>query len=129
VTLTEVQELHIVLVSNEPERVYPALTLILTASTLGVKSYLYCTMKGLDVVRKDLAGKISMPGMPPVENYLKDALSLGAIVSACAPSRKILEDMGINEQTIYPGVQTEDAIAFLEKALAAAKRGGIVLFV
>ncbi|MEM2058501.1 MAG: hypothetical protein QW797_08540 [Thermoproteota archaeon] len=123
------QELHIVLVSNEPERVYPALTLILAASALGAKPHLYCTMKGLDVVRRDSSGKISMPGMPPVEKYLEDAISLGAYVSACAPSRKMLEDMGISEKTLYPGVQIEEAVSFLRKALEASKKGGIVLFV
>ncbi|MBO3755119.1 MAG: hypothetical protein FGF53_09665 [Candidatus Brockarchaeota archaeon] len=127
--MSEPQELHIVLVSNDPGRVYPALTLILAASALGAKPYLYCAMRGLDVVRRDSAEKISMVGMPPVEKFLEDAISLGAYVSACAPSRKMLEDMGISEQTLYPGVQIEEAVSFLRKALEASKKGGIVLFV
>lgn len=121
--------MHIVLVSNEPERVYPALTLILAASALNVKAHLYCTMKGLDLVRKDTMSKISMPGMPPVENYLKDALSMGARICACAPSKAMLAEMGINDQTLYPGVEIEEAITFLNNALKAAKNGGIVLFI
>jgi len=127
--MDESQELHIVLVSNEPERVYPALTLILAASTFGVKSYLYCTMKGLDVIKKDSADRISMPGMPPVKEYLEDSISLGAYIAACAPSKKMLEGMGVNEQTLYPGVQIEEAVSFLQRALKAAKKGSIVLFV
>ncbi len=123
------QELHIVLVSNEPERVYPALTLILAATALNVKAHLYCTMKGLDLVRKDTITKISMPGMPPIEKYLKDALSMGAYICACAPSKSMLAEMGINEQTLYPGVKIEEAITFLNNALNAAKSGGIVLFI
>jgi predicted peroxiredoxin len=123
------QELHIVLVSNEPERVYPALTLVLAASTLNVKAHLYCTMKGLDLVRKDTMNKISMPGMPPIEKYLNDALSMGAHICACAPSKAMLAEMGINEQTLYPGVEMEEAITFLNNALNAAKKGGIVLFI
>jgi len=127
--MSEPQELHIVLVSNEPDRVYPALTLILAAGALGAKPYLYCAMRGLDVVKKGSTDKISIPGMPPVEKYLEDAISLGAYVSACAPSRKMLEDMGISEHTLYPGVQIEEAVSFLKKALEASKKGGIVLFI
>lgn len=123
------QELHIVLVSNEPERVYPALTLILAASALGVKAHLYATMKGLDIIRKDTMNKISMPGMPPIEEYLKNALSAGAHICACAPSKEMLTKMGINEQTLYPGVEIEEAVTFLNNALKAAKDGGIVLFI
>lgn len=123
------QEIHIVLVSNEPERVYPALTLILAASALNVKAYLYCTMKGLDVVLKDKMNKISLPGMPPIEQYLKDAIASGAYVCACAPSKAMLEQMGVNEKTLFPGVQMEEAITFLNNALNATKKGGIVLFV
>ena len=123
------QELHIVLVSNEPERVYPALTLILAARALNVKAYLYCTMKGLDVVHKENMDKIVLEGMPPVKKYLEDTLQLGASVSACAPSLDMLRKMGISEQTLYPGVKMEDAIAFVNNALNAAKSGGIILFV
>lgn len=64
--MSEVQEIHIVLVSDEPERVYPALTLILAATTFGAKSHLYCTMNGLDVFKKGSSKNISLAGMPPV---------------------------------------------------------------
>jgi hypothetical protein len=37
--------------------------------------------------------------------------------------------MGINEQTLYPGVEIEEAVTFLNNALKAAKNGGIVLFI
>lgn len=127
--MSQRQELHIVLVSNDPQRVYPALTLILAASALGVKAHLYCTMGGLDVVRKDTSGKISMPGLPPAEKYVRDAIDAGAYVCACAPSREFLEKMGIREETVLPGVKLEDAIAFLNRALNAARNGGIILFV
>jgi hypothetical protein len=41
----------------------------------------------------------------------------------------MLAEMGINEQTLYPGVEMEEAITFLNNALNAAKKGGIVLFI
>jgi predicted peroxiredoxin len=127
--MNQKQEIHIVLVSNDPQRVYPALTLVLASAALGVKAHLYCTMGGLDIVKKDAVNKISMPGMPPIEKYVKDALEAGAYICACAPSKEFLTKMGITEETVLPGVQLEDAITFLNRALNAAKNGGIVLFV
>jgi predicted peroxiredoxin len=111
--VSQQQEVHIVLVSNDPQRVYPALTLILASISLGVRAHLYCTMGELDVIRKDTADKISMPGMPPISKYVKDAIEAGAYVCACAPSREFLEKMGINEETVLPGVKLEEAITFL----------------
>ena len=64
---TEQQELHIVIVSNDPARVYPAVTLALGATSLGAKAKLYATMNGLDVVRKDAGDRIKFPGMPPID--------------------------------------------------------------
>jgi predicted peroxiredoxin len=127
--MSQQQEVHIVLVSNDPQRVYPALTLILASISLGVRAHLYCTMGELDVIRKDTADKISMPGMPPVSKYVKDAIEAGAYVCACAPSREFLEKMGINEETVLPGVKLEEAITFLNRALIAARNGGIILFI
>lgn|SRR5487761_90577 len=123
------QELHIVIVSNDPTRVYPAVTLALGATAVGAKAYLYCTMAGLDVVRKDAGEKIKFQGLPPIDKYVKDAIGAGAHVCACAPSREMLAQMGINESTILPGVEIEDVVGFLNNALPAAKAGGIVLFV
>jgi predicted peroxiredoxin len=123
------QELHIVIVSNDPTRVYPAVTLALGASALGTKVSIYATMSGWDVVKKDAGEKIKFPGMPPLDQYVKDAIGAGASVCACAPSRQMLEQMGINESTLIPGVQIEDVVGFLNNALPAAKAGGIVLFV
>jgi predicted peroxiredoxin len=127
--MSQQREVHIVLISNDPQRVYPALTLILASISLGVKAHLYCTMGGLDVIRKDTADKISMPGMPPVSKYVKDAIEAGAYVCACAPSREFLEKMGINGETVLPGVKLEEAISFLNRALIAARNGGIILFI
>ncbi|MGI0091335.1 MAG: DsrE/DsrF/DrsH-like family protein [Nitrososphaerales archaeon] len=123
------QEVHIVIVSNDPTRVYPAVTLGLGATALGSKVFLYCTMNGLDVVRKDAGERIKFQGMPPIDKYVKDAISAGASICACAPSKEMLAQMGINESTVIPGVTLEDAIGFLNNALPAAKKGGVVLFV
>ena len=123
------QELHIVIVSNDPMRVYPAVTLALGATAVGAKAHLYCTMAGLDVVRKDAGDRIKFQGMPPIDKYVNDAISAGAHVCACAPSREMLAQMGVTESTILPGVQIEDVVGFLSNALPAAKAGGVVLFV
>ena len=42
----EQQEVHIVLVSNDPNRAYPALILALGTITMGAKCKVYCTMSG-----------------------------------------------------------------------------------
>ncbi len=123
------QEMHIVIVSNDPTRVYPAVTLALGASALGTKVFLYATMNGWDVVRIDAGERIKFPGMPPIDKYVKDAIAAGASVCACAPSRDMLAQVGINESNVIPGVTLEDAIGFLNNALPAAKQGGVVLFV
>ena len=126
---TNQQELHIVIVSNDPMRVYPAVTLALGATAVGAKAHLYCTMAGLDVVRKDAGERIIFQGMPPIDKYVNDAISAGAHVCACAPSKEMLTQMGVTESTILPGVQIEDVVGFLSNALPAAKAGGVVLFV
>src|SRR5207245_7901753 len=98
------QEVHIVIVSNDPERVYPAVTLALGAISMGSKASLYCTMSGLDVVRKDAGDRIKFPGMPPLDKYVKDAIAAGTNVCACAPSKEMLAQMGISTDTVLPGV-------------------------
>jgi predicted peroxiredoxin len=123
------QELHIVVVSNDPGRVYPAVTLAMGASALGAKSHIYCTMAGLDLVRKDAGERIRFPGLPPIDKYIGDAMGAGTQVCACAPSREMLAQMGITESTILPGVKIEDVVGFLSNALPAARAGGLVLFV
>ena len=121
--------MHIVIVSNDPTRVYPAVTLALGASALGTKVKLYATMNGWDLIRKDAGERIKFPGMPPIDKYVRDAIAAGTSVCACAPSREMLAQVGLNESTVIPGVTLEDAIGFLTAALPAAKSGGVVLFV
>lgn len=55
----EQQEVHIVLVSNDPNRAYPALILALGSLTMGAKCKLYCTMSGLDVVKREGSSKMT----------------------------------------------------------------------
>lgn len=120
----EQQEVHIVLVSNDPNRAYPALILALGTITMGAKCKLYCTMSVLDVVKRGGASKITMPGAPPLEKYLKDAIDAGV-----GPSKEMLAQMGITKDNLEQGVQFEDVVGFLKAALPAAKNGGMVLFI
>lgn len=114
--MSEQQEVHIVLLSNEPGRAYSALVLALGSVTMGAKCKLYCTMGGLDVVKKGGASNITMPGAPPLEKYLKDAIEAGVEVTACGPSKQILEQMGVTKDTLEKGVEFEDVIGFLNTA-------------
>lgn len=123
------QEVHIVLLSNEPGRAYSALVLALGSVAMGAKCKLYCTMGGLDIVKKGGASKITMPGAPPLEKYLKDAIEAGVQVTACGPSKEMLKQMGVTKETLEQGVEFEDVIGFLNTALPATKQGGMVVFI
>ena len=127
--MSEQQEIHMVLLSNEPERVYPAFMLALGAVAMDVKVNVYCAMKGLDVVKKGAAEKIQLPGAPPLSQLIRDAISNGVRVCACAPSKEMLEQMGVTKETVEEGVELEDVVVFLRSALPAAKKGGLVFFV
>ncbi|MFQ5970653.1 MAG: DsrE family protein [Nitrososphaerales archaeon] len=127
--MSEKQEVHIVLLSNDPGRAYSALVLALGSVTMGARCKLYCTMGGLDVVRKGGASEITMAGAPALGKYLKDALEAGVEVTACGPSKEMLEQMGITKDTIEEGVEFEDVIGFLNTALPASKKGGMVVFI
>jgi predicted peroxiredoxin len=123
------QEVHVVLLSNDPNRAYPALSLILAARALGHNASLYCAQQGLDAIRKDKEGQITLPGYPPLSKFVRDAIQMGAYVCACAPSKEILEAQGIRPETVLEGVRMEDAVTFLSRALEASKAGGLVLMV
>lgn len=125
----ETQEVHIVLLSNDPARTYPAVTLALSAAAMGAKTRVYCTTAGLDVVRKGAADKVQLPGFPPLGDLLRDAIRQGVEVCACAPSMEALKNFGITPETVEDGVRLEDVVGFLSQALPAARDGGIVTFV
>lgn len=123
------QELNIVLVSNDPARAYPAVQLALGAAAMGHKVKLYATTSGLDVVKKDTVENIQIPGFPPLKEVLQDAITNGVKVCACAPSAEILRNLGVTKDTVVDGVTLEDVIGFLNDAMPAATRGGVVTFI
>ncbi|HIC88089.1 MAG TPA: hypothetical protein EYP04_01610 [Anaerolineae bacterium] len=106
-------KLHLVLLSHDPERVYPALMFALTAAAMGDEVHLYCTMSGLDLVHPERRRRIQLEGMPPADQIFQDALKQGVHVCACAPSRQMLEQMGITEEVLESGVKLEDVSGFL----------------
>lgn len=106
-------KLHIGLLSNDPERVYPALMLTLSAAAMGDEVNLYCTMSGLDLVHPERRKAIEMEGMPSADQFFKDNLALGVKIYACGPSREMLEEMGITEDILDEGVEIEDVTGFL----------------
>jgi len=123
------QELHIVLVSNDPARAYPAFQLAMGAAAMGHKARVYATTAGLELLKKGAADKVQLPGYPPLGQILRDAIKFGAEVCACAASTDILKSQGITPETVEPGVKLEDMIGFLNGALPAAKNGGVVTFI
>lgn len=127
--MSQEQEVHLVLASNDPGRAYSAFVLALGSVTMGVKCKLYCTMGALDIVKKGGASRITMPGAPPLEKYLRDAIDAGVQITACGPSKEMLKQMGITPDNLEEGVDFEDVIGFLNAALPASKSGGMVLFI
>lgn len=125
----EQQEVHLVLASNDPGRAYSALILALGSATMGIKCKLYCTMGALDIVKKGGASKITIAGAPPLDKYLNDAIKAGVQVTACGPSKEMLHQMGVTLDNLEQGIQFEDVIGFLNAALPASKKGGMVLFI
>lgn len=123
------QEVHLVLASNAPGRAYSSLILALGTVAMGAKCKLYFTMGALDIIKKGGASKIVMPGVPPLEKYLHDAIKEGVVVTACGPSKEFLLQLGITPDNLEQGVEFEDVIGFLNAALPASKKGGLVLFI
>lgn len=126
---SEQQEVHLILASDDVSRAYSAFVLALGSAAMGVKCKLYCTMNALDIVKKGGASNYKMPGAPPLDKYLHDAIDSGVAITACGPSKEMLNKMGINSDNLEPGVEFEDVIGFLNAALPAAKKGGLVLFI
>lgn len=106
-------KLHVVLLSNDPNRVYAALMFTLTAAAMGDEANLYCAMSGLDLVHPKRREAIEMEGMPPAEQFFEDALAQGVEICACGPSRQMLEQMGITDDILDEGVKIEDVTGFL----------------
>ena len=89
---------------------------------MGAKCKLYCTMNGLEIVKKGGASRITMPGAPSLDKYLHDAIEAGVQVTACGPSKEMLKQMGITANNLEPGVEFEDVIGFLTAAAACFKK-------
>jgi predicted peroxiredoxin len=86
-------------------------------------------MGALDIVKKGGASKITMLGAPPLDKYLQDAINAGVQITACRPSKEMLRQMGVTPDNLEQGVEFEDVIGFLNAALPALKKGGMVLFI
>ncbi|MDJ0270415.1 MAG: DsrE/DsrF/DrsH-like family protein [Aigarchaeota archaeon] len=99
------------------------------SAVMGAKAFVYCTMDGLSIVRKGEVEKIQLEGAPPLSKLVEDAKNAGVKFVACAPSKEMLQQMGITAETVLQGVELEDVFGFLNNALPAARQGGIVLFV
>jgi len=106
-------KLHLVLLSNDPQRAYPALTFALAAAAMEDQVHLYCTMGGLDVLHPQRRKSIQLPGMPPIGQFVQDALAAGVQIRACAPSKEMLQALGITQEILDQGVSIEDVTGFL----------------
>ena len=122
-------KLYLVLLSNEPKRVYPALMLSLAAAAMGDEVRLYATMDGLDLVHDERRKSIKLEGMPPADKLYKDAIAMGVKICACAPSREMLAQMGINEKVVDTRVKLEDVTGFLLELRKDVGPGALMSFI
>ncbi len=122
-------KLHLVLLSNDPKRVFPALMLSLASASMGDDVRFYCAMDGLDLVHRERRKSIQMQGAPPIDQMFRDALAAGVKVCACAPSREMLTQMGITEQVLDKGVKMEDVTGFLLEVRKDVGDGTLLSFV
>jgi predicted peroxiredoxin len=130
------QEVHLVLASADPVRIYAALFLAIGAKQAGAKRATIATCllgRGAgstwDFVRKGGAESITLPGAPPLSGFINDALQAGVEISACGPSKDFLRQAGVTPEVVEHGIGIEDMEAFLTRAMEAARSGGLVLFI
>ena len=83
----------------------------------------------LDVIKRGRASKITMPGAPPLDKYLKDAIDGGVEVTACGPSKEMLAQMGITKDNLEQGVQFEDVVGFLKACTTISKEGWYIIYI
>ncbi len=130
------QEVHLVLASADPVRVYAALFLAIGAKQAGAEKVTIATCllgrgpgSTWDFVRRGGAEQISLPGAPPLSRFLNDALNAGVEIFACGPSKDFLKQAGVTQEVVEKGIGIEDMESFLSRAMQATPKGGLVLFV
>ncbi|MEM1939163.1 MAG: DsrE/DsrF/DrsH-like family protein [Acidilobaceae archaeon] len=121
--------LAIIVRSDRPESVYPALILASTAASMGVKVEIFFTFYGLKALIKggveDIEAKFKESlggeprGVPPLKDLLNMAKSFGVELYACSTT---LEAMGLKENILLEGIPVVGAATFVNRHIQGNSR-------
>lgn len=103
--------------SDAPERAYPPFMLGLGALASEMDLMLFFTTSGLNIIRKEGAEKIDLPGAPmKLPELLQKAREMGARMVACSAAFPIT---GIKEEELIDGVTIGGVATFVSEAAEA----------
>jgi hypothetical protein len=107
--------------SDQPEKAFPPFMLGSGALAMDMELTLFFTMRGLNIVRKGGAEKITLQGAPKtLPEFLKIAIDGGATLIACSAAFPIVD---ITEEDLIDGVECGGVATFV----SAAEEADVVL--
>lgn len=121
--------LAIIVRSDNPESVYPALIIASTAASMGVKVEVFFTFWGLRVLLKGGAESVERKlrealggearGIPPLSMLIDMARKAGVEIYACSTT---MQAMGVKESDIMEGCPIVGAATFVHKHVSGGSR-------
>jgi peroxiredoxin family protein len=123
------RSLAIIVRSDNPESVYPALIIASTAASMGVKVEVFFTFWGLRVLVKGGIESVERKlreaiggeprGIPPLSMLLEMARKSGVEIYACSTT---IQAMGLNEGNLIEGCPIVGAATFVHKHVSGGSR-------
>ncbi len=121
--------LAIIVRSDNPESVYPALIIASTAASMGVKVEVFFTFWGLRVLVKGGVEEVERKlrealggeprGVPPLSMILEMARKSGVEIYACSTT---MQAMGLKEEDLIEGCPVVGAATFVHKHVTTGSR-------
>lgn len=123
------ETLAIIVRSDRPESVYPALIIASTAATMGVSVEVFFTFWGLKTLLKggveEVEGKFrealggEPKGVPPLKMLLDMAKQAGVKIYACSTT---MQAMGLDEGSLVESCPVVGAATFVHKHVSGGSR-------
>jgi predicted peroxiredoxin len=96
--------LVLVLLSDRPTRVYPALFMATGVAEMGHPVIIKIAAEGVNIVKKD--HKMDpMPGIRTIDQSFEYLKSMGVQLIACGMSWELLKMAGLTEETVKPNIE------------------------
>ncbi|MBN2296341.1 MAG: DsrE/DsrF/DrsH-like family protein [Pirellulales bacterium] len=100
--------------SDDPNKAFPPFMLGCGAQAIDMELILFFTLSGLNIIRKEGAEKIQLPGAPnTLSNFLEIAKENGARFIACSAAFPIV---GVTENDFIEGVECGGVAEFVSLA-------------